>query len=86
MAGCTRTRCTPAVGSLVRITARPTGSVLISDDEMKAYADGILNGKSIRTRYTWSKITATSAHWEQALSSDAGKTWETNWYMDFTRM
>jgi hypothetical protein len=50
------------------------------------YADGILNGKAIRTRYTWSKITATSAHWEQALSSDAGKTWETNWYMDFTRL
>ena len=50
------------------------------------YADGILNGKPIRTRYTWSKITATSAHWEQASSSDAGKTWDTNWYMDFKRI
>jgi hypothetical protein len=50
------------------------------------YAEGLLNGRLIRTRYTWSKITATSAHWEQAFSSDAGKTWETNWYMDFTRI
>ena len=50
------------------------------------YAEGILNGKRIRTRYTWSKITATSAHWEQANSSDEGKTWQTNWYMDFTRI
>ena len=31
-------------------------------------------------------ITATSAHWEQANSSDAGKTWVTNWYMDFARI
>jgi hypothetical protein len=50
------------------------------------YADGPLNGKIIRTRFVWSKITATSAHWEQAYSSDGGKTWETNWYMDFTRI
>jgi hypothetical protein len=33
----------------------------------------------------WSRITATSAHWEQALSSDGGKTWETNWIMEFQR-
>jgi len=49
------------------------------------YSDSVIDGKTIRTRYTWSKITATSAHWEQAFSSDAGRTWETNWYMDFTR-
>jgi hypothetical protein len=50
------------------------------------FSEGIVNGKTIRTRYTWSKMTGTSAHWEQAYSSDAGKTWETNWYMDFTRI
>ena len=50
------------------------------------YSDGTLNGKPVRTRFTWSKITATSAHWEQAYSWDAGNTWETNWYMDFTRI
>jgi len=49
------------------------------------YADDTLNGKSIRVRYQWSKITPTSAHWEQAYSPDAGKTWETNWLMDFQR-
>jgi len=50
------------------------------------YSDGTLNGKPVRTRFTWSKISATSAHWEQASSWDAGKTWETTWYMDFTRI
>jgi hypothetical protein len=49
------------------------------------YSDGIVNGKATRTRLTWSQITPTSAHWEQAYSTDAGKTWETNWIMEFTR-
>lgn len=43
------------------------------------------NGKPIRVRYRWSRITRNSALWEQAFSPDAGKTWETNWEMRFTR-
>lgn len=50
------------------------------------YSDGELNGKPARTRYTWSRITRDSARWEQALSFDAGKTWDTNWIMDFRRV
>ena len=50
------------------------------------YSDGTLDGRPIRTRFIWSKITPTSAHWEQAYSSDAGKTWETNWIMEFQRI
>ena len=49
-------------------------------------ADETFNGKPIRVRFTWSKITPASAHWEQAFSPDAGATWETNWVMDFTRL
>lgn len=49
------------------------------------YADDEFNGKPIRVRYIWSGITATTAHWEQAFSPDGGKTWETNWLMDFKR-
>jgi hypothetical protein len=44
-----------------------------------------LNGKPIVVRYRWTDIKANSAHWEQAFSPDGGKTWETNWKMDFTR-
>ncbi|APV52539.1 hypothetical protein BWI17_19205 [Betaproteobacteria bacterium GR16-43] len=49
------------------------------------YADNIVDGKTIRTRYIWSKITARTARWEQALSMDAGATWDTNWIMEFRR-
>jgi hypothetical protein len=49
------------------------------------YSDGIIGGKLIRTRFIWSKITRESAQWEQAYSSDAGKTWDTNWIMRFRR-
>jgi len=48
------------------------------------YADDQFKGKPIRVRYLWNASTA--PHWEQAFSDDGGKTWETNWTMDFTRM
>jgi hypothetical protein len=50
------------------------------------YSNDRLNGKPIRTRYTWSHITPISARWEQAYSFDAGKTWNTNWVMEFRRV
>jgi hypothetical protein len=50
------------------------------------YSESPVNGKTVRTRFTWSQITPTSAHWEQASSDDAGKTWDTNWIMEFRRV
>ena len=49
------------------------------------YGRTTINGKPMRVRFVWSQIDSTSAHWEQAYSSDAGKTWETNWSMEFRR-
>jgi hypothetical protein len=49
------------------------------------YADDTFNNKPIRVRFIWSRITPTSCHWEQAFSPDGGKSWETNWEMDFVR-
>jgi hypothetical protein len=49
------------------------------------FSDGTIAGKPARTRFIWSHITPTSARWEQAYSFDAGKTWETNWIVTFTR-
>lgn len=44
------------------------------------------DGKPMRVRFLWSRITPTSARWEQAVSADAGETWQTNWIMEFSRV
>ena len=49
------------------------------------YGDDTLNGRKVRARFIWSKITPTTCHWEQAYSPDEGKTWETNWVQDIVR-
>jgi hypothetical protein len=42
-------------------------------------------GRIIMVRNGFSAITPSSSRFEQAFSDDAGKTWETNWIMTFTR-
>jgi hypothetical protein len=49
------------------------------------FSDEEWQGRTIRVRYRWSDITPTSAHWGQAVSTDGGETWETNWTADFSR-
>jgi len=49
------------------------------------YAQEPFEGKQIFSRFIWSQITPSSCQWEQAFSIDGGKTWETNWIMEFTR-
>jgi hypothetical protein len=48
-------------------------------------ADETFNGRPIKVRFRWSEISPNSAKWEQAFSPDGGATWETNWFMDFSR-
>jgi hypothetical protein len=43
------------------------------------------NGIPVVCRFLWSDITADSVRWAQALSTDNGATWETNWVMELTR-
>ena len=50
------------------------------------YGDDSFKCRPIRIRLTWSRIAEQSARWEQAFSLDEGNNWETNWYMDFTRV
>jgi hypothetical protein len=36
-------------------------------------------------RYRWSAVAPDWCRWEQALSVNDGRNWETNWYMELTR-
>jgi hypothetical protein len=49
------------------------------------YAPDSFAGKPITVRVTWKQTEPDTARWEQAFSTDKGKSWETNWTMDFER-
>lgn len=50
------------------------------------FSDAEIDGKPARVRFIWSHITATSARWEQATSTDGGATWAPNWIMELVRL
>ena len=56
------------------------------DGRGEFYSQEVFEGRHIYSRFIWSKITASSCQWEQAFSEDGGKTWETNWIMEFERV
>lgn len=49
------------------------------------HGDDVDGDRPVKVVYRWEDITSASARWSQAFSYDAGRTWETNWIMDFTR-
>ena len=50
------------------------------------YAQEPHEGTTIFSRFIWTEISENACRWEQAISSDGGTTWETNWTGDFTRV
>lgn len=50
----------------------------LSDDED--------NGRPIKARGIWDRITPNSCRWYQSASRDGGTTWEDSWYMAWTRV
>ena len=47
--------------------------------------ENVYRGRPILVRFTWTGVMTPTPRWEQAFSDDGGRTWETNWVMDFTR-
>lgn len=66
------------------LDAPMTGS--FRDGRGEFYSQEIYAGRSIFVRFIWSPGDANHCRWEQAFSADGGKTWETNWIMELTRM
>jgi hypothetical protein len=46
------------------------------------FGDETVDGRTVLCRFLW---TSDPPRWEQAFADDGGKTWETNWIMEFTR-
>lgn len=49
------------------------------------YAIDRFNDQPVRVRFLWQKTETASPRWAQAMSTDDGQTWETNWTMEFRR-
>ena len=49
------------------------------------HGDDILDGRPVRSRVVWSRITEKSVRWEQSASADGGATWESNWISELVR-
>jgi len=48
------------------------------------HGEDVHRGRPVLVRFTWSRGTTECPRWEQAVSDDGGRTWETNWVMDFS--
>jgi hypothetical protein len=55
------------------------------DGRGEFYDQETFEGRSIFSRFVWTSLSAARCRWEQAFSADGGRTWETNWIMEFTR-
>ncbi|HTQ14873.1 MAG TPA: hypothetical protein VMH86_13445 [Rhizomicrobium sp.] len=56
------------------------------DGRGEFYDQEDVGGRMVLVRNIWSGITPTSGRFEQAFSTDGGKTWETNWIATDTRI
>lgn len=54
-------------------------------DEGVFEGDDVFEGRPIRVRFQWQRLGANRARWQQAFSGDGGRSWETNWVMEFER-
>ena len=66
-------------------TMQTLASGVLSNGVGTFYAPDTFNGKSITVRILWKRVDHNHLRWEQAFSTDRGRSWETNWIMDFTR-
>jgi hypothetical protein len=49
------------------------------------FSHEVFEGRHILARFIWAVTSPDACRWEQSYSADGGKTWETNWTMEFSR-
>jgi hypothetical protein len=53
------------------------------DGSGEFFGDDVEGGRPVRVRFRWTA--GETPRWEQAMSTDGGRSWELNWVMKFTR-
>jgi hypothetical protein len=66
-------------------TLDPPMTGAFRDGRGEFYSHEDYRGRMILVRFIWTSSGSDAARWEQAFSEDAGRSWETNWVMEFTR-
>jgi hypothetical protein len=66
-------------------TESVTPQQAVEDHRGEFYSQEVFEGRHIFNRFIWTVTSRDAYRWEQAFSVDGGRTWETNWIMDFTR-
>jgi len=56
------------------------------DGRGEFYDQDVFNGRTVFTRFVWTRTTTSSPHFEQSISTDGGKTWELWWVTDQTKV
>jgi hypothetical protein len=55
------------------------------EDEGEFIGTDVYKGTPVTVRFRWHEVLSKRPHWDQAFSTDGGKTWEINWRNYFTR-
>jgi hypothetical protein len=53
--------------------------------EGEFFGDDVHKGTPVKVRFRWHETGGKRPHWDQAFSTDGGKSWEINWRNYFTR-
>ena len=70
------------LGSSAEISGSPQAGAFDASGVGTFWGADTIGGKRVRVRQTWSRRDG-HPHFEQALSADGGRTWETNWIADY---
>jgi hypothetical protein len=64
----------------------PTVGAFDASGRGEFFDQEFLLGRTILVRYLWTRTGTDACRWEQAFSTDGGKSWETNWVTDSVRV
>ncbi len=63
---------------------RPPVHGSFADGHGEFFGEDMDDGIPVHCRFRWT-VSETAPVWEQAFSTDGGQSWETNWFMRFSR-